>query len=160
MKRITKNEQGITLIEIFLLIVIVVILGTVVLSTYGGVQAKNRNSSRQANINLLQRQLETYFAQFSHYPSIKNLNDPSWRQKNLPNLPENITRDPRWNAKNTNCTSDKQAIFSASPAKNCYSYEVGATDGASCLATPENCAQYTLTATLEGGGKYVKTSLN
>ena len=158
--RLHKQQSGFTLIELALIVVVIGVLLTLVLTTYSGVQAKNRNSSRQAKIDTLQAQLETYYVQFSKYPTSKNLNDPSWRKANLKDIANDALQDPRWKNSNTACTANGAAITSSTPAPNCLSYQVTTSEGADCDNIKKLCAQYTLTAKLEGSGKYVKSSLN
>jgi len=156
-----QRERGFTLIELLVVSVIVGILATLVAMTYSGVQAKNRNSSRQANINALQSQLETYYAEKTKYPSLSELNNSEWRRQNLKGEPKVTVKDPQWNSKIKACTDGKnQVTFAGGPAAKCYSYQATTTDGAPCTDASVVCTQYTLTATLEGGEKYVKTSLN
>jgi prepilin-type N-terminal cleavage/methylation domain-containing protein len=155
-----KREQGFTLIELLVVSIIVGILATLVAMTYSGVQAKNRNSSRQANLNALQSQLETYYAEKTKYPSLADLNNSTWRQQNLKGTPQAVANDPQWNDKVKACTTDNQAIFAGSPTAKCYSYQATTTDGSPCVEATVDCTQYTLTTTFEGGEKYVKTSLN
>ena len=155
-----KREQGFTLIELLVVSIIVGILATLVAMTWSGVQAKNRNSNRQANVNSLQSQLETYYAEKTKYPSITQMNDTNWRAQNLKQIPAFTVTDPQWNNKTTACTSDGKATFATSPTTKCYSYQATTTDGSPCTDANVACTQYTLTATFEGGEKYVKTSLN
>lgn len=155
-----RREQGFTLIELLVVSVIVGILATLVAMTYSGVQAKNRNSNRQADIDLVQGKLEAYYVEKSKYPSLTELNDAGWRAQNLKNFSNDILNDPQWNDKAKTCTgTDGQPAFAPAPAGKCYSYQVTAADGSACGATVA-CVQYSLTATFEGGEKYVKTSLN
>lgn len=156
----TKREQGFTLIELLVVAIIVGILATLVVMTYSGVQAKNRNARRQASINILQGQLETYYVEKSKYPTFAELNTVSWRKENLKDLNDGAIRDPQWNDKITACTGQKgETVLAIAPAAKCYSYQATAADGSACSDTVP-CAQYSLTATFEGGEKYVKTSLN
>lgn len=155
----SKHQQGFTLIELLVVAVIVGILATLVAMTYSGVQAKNRNSERQASINFTQSQLETYYAENSKYPSLSQLNDPAWREANLKKLKDDAIKDPRWD-KDGACSKDNKARFADTPTEKCYSYQVTTTDAAFCDNEKNACVQYTLTASFEGGEKYVKTSLN
>ncbi|HEU4914350.1 MAG TPA: type II secretion system protein [Candidatus Saccharimonadales bacterium] len=155
-----EREQGFTLIELLILTVVVGILATLVAMTYSGVQVTNRNSNRQANIDVIQSQLENYYAKYSQYPNITELNSESWRTKNMKEINLGDMRDPSWDKKSNDCTANQQPIFTAQPTKNCYSYQATTADGSPCVAADVTCTQYTLTATLEGGEKYVKSSLN
>lgn len=156
----TKREQGFTLIELLIVSIIVGILATLVAMTYSGVQAKNRNADRQASIDTVQGELETYYAEHSKYPSLAELNDSSWRTKNLKDLKSDDTRDPQWNKDVTACTKDQKPTMTNQPAEKCYSYQARTADGSECNDAKVACTQYTLTTVLEGGEKYVKSSLN
>jgi Tfp pilus assembly protein PilE len=154
-----KHERGFTLIELLVITIIVGILGTVVVMAHSGVQAKNRNSERETNIDTLQTEMERYYADSSKYPSLADINNADWRHKNFKNLPDDTFRDPLWNNKLAACTTNKQPSLAATPTEKCYSYQATTADGSACQGDTA-CTQYTLTALFEGGEKYVKTSLN
>jgi type IV pilus assembly protein PilA len=156
----TKREQGFTLIELLIITIIVGILGTLVAMTYSGVQVKNRNASRESSIRTIQSQLETYYAQYTKYPSLVDLNNASWRKANLKDLHDSDVQDPSWNNKVSGCTVNGQPAFAAKPTAKCYSYQATTANGSACTAVGVTCTQYTLTASFEGGEKYVKSSLN
>jgi general secretion pathway protein G len=156
-----QNEQsGFTLIELIIVIIILGILLTVVATTYRGVQARNRNGQREAGITTLQGGLETYYAQTSTYPTLAELNSPSWVTKHLSETPASALQDPHWSSSVKSCTSRGHSIIIGHPAANCYSYQVISTDGSACNNVQTMCAHYTLTTKLEGGSKFVKSSLN
>lgn len=159
-QRTNRSEAGFTVIELMVVVIILLILGALVALTYSGVQAKNRNSNRQNAINTTQAQLEAYYASTNKYPTIANLNDAGWRATNLKHLPLDAIKDPHWNKSVKNCTKSGTAVVAVQPTPNCYSYQVTTSDGSACDNVKTMCAHYTLTATLEGGEKYVKSSLN
>lgn len=152
--------KGFTIIELFVVIVILGILAALVALTYSGVQAKNRNAERQAEIDSVKGQLEGYYAQTNTYPTFTNLHDAEWRAKNLPHLKTSALEDPRWDKNVAACTAGDAVTVASQPMPNCYSYQVTASDGSPCDNGKTPCAHYTLTASLEGGEKYVKSSLN
>jgi len=155
------TEHGFTVLELLILGVIAAILATLVAMTYSGVQVKNRNAARQANIDAIQSGLETYYAQASKYPSLAELNDPAWRHSNLKKLADGDIADPLWNDKNKACVNENGSVaFAAQPSEDCYAYQSTTTDGSVCEAAEVICTQYTLTTLFEGGEKYVKSSLN
>jgi prepilin-type N-terminal cleavage/methylation domain-containing protein len=154
------RERGFTLIELLIVSIVVGILATLVALTYSGVQAKNRNARRQTDIQKIQSQLETYYAQHSKYPSLIELNNAAWRTENMKELEAGIISDPSWGTDVTGCTVAEQAAFAAEPTEKCYSYQATTTDGSACTDEKIPCAQYTLTTMFEGGEKYVKSSLN
>lgn len=159
MNQITRSK-GFTIIELLVVIVIVCVLGLFVGLAYSGVKANDRNGERQNSIDNLKRQLEAYSAETQVYPTLANLNDAEWRAKHMPKIANSDVQDPQWNDSVELCTANKKAVLSSSPAADCYSYQVTSSDGGACDNSATICAHYTLTATLEGGGTYVKTSLN
>ncbi|HUS26015.1 MAG TPA: type II secretion system protein [Nevskiaceae bacterium] len=158
--KIRTQQSGVTLIELMVVLVIIGILGTILAMTYSGIQAKNRNTTRQDNIQALQRQLEIYYAQTSKYPTLANLNDTNWRAANTKDLPKDALQDPRWSKDIKDCTVNDNAVLIGTLAANCYAYQVTGVDGSACNNATVDCAHFALTATLEGGDKYVKSSLN
>lgn len=157
----SNNTRGFTLIELLVVVIIIGILGTLVAMTYGGVQTKNRNKQRQANIDTIQSELETYNAQYGQYPTLANLNDASWRKVYLKDLKAQTLQDPQWSSKISGCTVAHTPVVASAVTKDCYAYQVTNADGTACDNSAKNvCAHYTLTALLEDGQKYVKASLN
>jgi len=156
----SSRANGFTIIELMVVIVLLCILAALIALTASGVQTKNRNGDRQADIDTIRGQLESYYAGTDKYPTFDNLKDSSWRSKNMPRLKEGSIDDPRWNKDTAACTKDGKVTVASEPATKCYSYQVTASDGAACDNETIPCAHYTLTATLEGGEKYVKASLN
>lgn len=148
--KISKKQQGFTIVELLIVIVVIGILAALVITTYTGIQAKARNSNRQTDVNSVQTQLEAYFAQSGHYPSLGDMNDSSWRAANMKSLDADALQDPQGSAQ----------TLVASPAAKSYAYAVTNSSGTSCESDDTTCAQYTLTATLEGGSTYVKSNLD
>jgi prepilin-type N-terminal cleavage/methylation domain-containing protein len=159
-QRLRASQSGFTMIELVIVIIILGILLTVVATTYRGVQAKNRNNQRETNITTLQGGLETYYAQTSMYPTLSNLNSTSWVTAHLRDTPASALRDPHWSTSVNVCTSDGHSVLINHPAMNCYSYQPVSNDGSRCDNVQKMCAHYTLTAELEGGTRFTKSSLN
>jgi len=157
MKILTRSQSGFTVIELVVVVIILCILGTLVALTYSGIQASNRDKERQADIETMQSQLETHHATFDKYPSLAEINNPTWRAEKMKNLSDDIMRDPQWSAEGV-CALEGKPILG--PGKDCYVYEVTAADGAACDNVTVSCTHYTLTATLEGNQAFVKASLN
>lgn len=105
------------------------------------------DTERKNDINALHVQLEAYQAQHGFYPTLANLNDPSWRSKNLDGLDAETLKDPQGSS----------ARLFDTPAARFYSYEAFPLG---CNNLKTSCSSYTLTATLESGGNYIKTALN
>lgn len=152
-----RNQSGFTIIELVVVIIILCILGTLVALTYTGIQASNRDKQRQADIETMQSQLETYYAAYDKYPSLAEINNATWRAEKMKNLSDDIMRDPQWTAEGE-CVLDGKPILGA--GKDCYVYEVTAADGSACDNVTISCTHYTLTAMLEDNQAFVKASLN
>jgi type II secretory pathway pseudopilin PulG len=156
----SSPTYGFTIIELMVVIVALFVLVALVVLTASGVQANNRNGQRQDEIDALRSQLETFYAGNDKYPTLADINNASWRGKYMPRLQGNLLNDPRWDKNKKDCTVGGQSILAGQPTPNCYSYQVTTSDGSACDNAKTICAHYALTATLEGGERYVKSSLN
>ena len=158
-----KQQSGFTLVELLIVIVIIGILATLVISTYSGIQQKDRNTKRQTAINAMQAQLEAYFAQQGNYPTLANMQNRTWIKNNLKGFDLTNLQDPSWSAA-LNCKdSNGEPTLAGSNVNTvgCYEYAAsGDSSGAACNNTTVNCSKYTLTARYEGAGTYSKSSLN
>lgn len=156
MKKYTPahNTKGFTIIELVLVIVIVLILAVIFAASYNGIRTRERDSERRSEVTLIQSKLETYYAKFSRYPTLDEINNEKWRTENLKDLSDDQVADPLV------VTENSITNFVAKPAKNVYSYEVSGTDGKDCDNTDKLCTQYTLTATYENGTTFSKSNIN
>ena len=138
-----KRNQGFTIVELLIVIVVIGILALLVITTYSGIQAKARNSKRQSDVKSLQTQLEAFFSQNGYYPSLTDMNSATFLSANIKSLDQNALIDP------SNATQSKTLVDT--PVAKSYAYHVRQADGAtSCEADHTTCATYTLTATYEG----------
>ncbi len=119
-------------------------------SSSSGLQSKARDTERTTDIKALHGQIEAYYAQYGKYPTLANLNDASWRQHNMIGLDNEALKDPQGSS----------YTLASKPATHVYSYQVTASNGATCDNKTKDCAKYTLTATLEAGGTFTKANLN
>lgn len=151
-----KSNKGFTIVELLVVIVVIGILALLVITTYGGIQAKARNAKRQTDIASLQTQLEAFFSQNGYYPSLTDMNGAAWLSTNMKSLDLQSLIDP------SNPTQSKTLL--TAPAAKSYAYAVTDNSNASCEAVDTNCAKYTLTATYEGTVNgtttFVKTNLD
>lgn len=141
---IKKRGSGFTVVELLVVIVVIAILVSIVMATHSGIQVKTRNNQRQLDIQYLQTQLETYASQNGHYPSLTDLNNASWRSKNMSGFSSGKMLDP------SSSQTGNMARFASAPAAKIYSYQVSDSSGKPCESDDTNCAQYTLAATYQG----------
>ena len=148
-----KRDQGFTIVELLIVIVVIGILALLVITTYAGIQSKARNSKRQTDLKSLQTQIEAFFSQNGYYPSNTDLNSASWRTTNMKSLDANALVDP--SSTSSTCSGSTQTTCLADnntgQAKQ-YSYYPQDSSGSSsnCETTDTTCSQYTLIANYEG----------
>jgi len=143
-----KNKRGFTIVELLIVIVIIGILAALVIITYSGIQQKARDTERKTDINAVHGHLEAYYAQNGKYPTLANVNDAAFRSANMKGLDPAALQDPKGTAQTLAASTSATAYGYAATPANCDNAANG------------DCTAYTLTATLEGGGTYQKTSLN
>ena len=90
-----KRNQGFTIVELLIVIVVIGILALIVVTTYSGIQQKARNSKRQADLTSLQTQLEAFVNDKGYYPSLTDMNSASWRASNMKGLDNAAIKDPQ-----------------------------------------------------------------
>jgi hypothetical protein len=88
--------------------------------------------------------MEIYFSENSHYPTLANLNDATWRGDNAQGLSDDLLEDPS----NSGVTTILGAAPGGTSSTYQYSYVV---TPANCdnTATNGNCTDFTLEANLE-----------
>ncbi len=145
-----SKDQGFTIVELLIVIVVIGILAALVVTTFTGIQQKARNTERQTDVKAIHGQVEAYYAQNGKYPTLANLNDATFRTANMKGLDEEALKDPKGSA----------STLAGTAAANTYSYAVLASDDTACDNSTKDCAKYTLTATYEGGGTFSKSNLN
>ncbi len=146
-----RKEQGFTIVELLIVIVVIGILAALVVTTFSGIQQKARDSERETDIKAVHGQLEAYYAQNGRYPTNANLDDDAFITANMKGLDLTALADPKGADNN----------LGAAAAANVYAYveTPSGCDNDTSTATAD-CSGYTLTATKESGGTYAKTSLN
>jgi prepilin-type N-terminal cleavage/methylation domain-containing protein len=137
-----SKQKGFTIVELLIVIVVIGILVALVVTTFSGIQRRARDTERQTDIKAVHSQLEAYYAQEGHYPVLADIT-----AANLPGLDDEALVDPGGGA-----------LASGGGSSSAYGY---ATVPADCdNAGAGDCTEYTLTATLESGGTFVRNSLN
>jgi prepilin-type N-terminal cleavage/methylation domain-containing protein len=148
------KQQGFTIVELLIVIVVIGILAALVITTFTGIQQKARDTERTTDIKALHGQIEAFYASKGFYPSLADMNNTSsatWRTDNMKGLDQEALKDP----KGTGYT------LVATQTANAYAYTVTNAAGTSCEADDTTCAKYTLTSTNEGTpATFSKSSLN
>ncbi len=139
------KQAGFTIVELLIVIVVIGILATLVIATFTGVQQKARNTKRQTDLVALDSHIEAYSGTNGYFPTLSNMNDPSFIAANMQGLDPSALRDP---------SGSSQTLVST-PVAGAYAYQ---TTPSGCDNAASQCTGFTLTATLEGGGTYVKQS--
>lgn len=143
-----RKQEGFTIVELLIVIVVIGILAALVVTTFTGIQQKARDTERQTDIKAVHGQLEAYYAQNGSYPAMAQINDATWRSTNMKGLDTEALKDPK----------GATAALAASVSATAYGY--AATPG-TCTTAANDCTGYTLTADLEGSTtNYSKTNLN
>jgi len=138
-----KRDQGFTIVELLIVIVVIGILAALVLNSFSGVQARARDTERRTDINAVATQLEVYYNDNGGYPSTTDLTDTTWVTNNLKGLDAEALKDPKGIALNGNGGTYTYTPLPANCATNA-------------------CTSFTLSADLEKStpDPYVKKSLN
>ena len=150
---LNRKQQGFTIVELLIVIVVIGILAALVITTFTGIQKKGRDTERTTDVKALHSQLEAYFAQNGKYPLLADVQNNTWLTTNMKGLDVEAAHDPKGAAGNN---------IAAANATNVYGYVVTVDGTAACdnVAPATECGKYVLTATLEAGGTYGKNSLN
>lgn len=140
---LTRKQQGFTIVELLIVIIVIGILATLVLVTFSGIQQSARNTQRQTDIKAVASHLETYNAKNAFYPTADDLNNvtsATWVSSNLKGLDKESTRDPKGTV----------YTFAGAATSNQYGYAV---TPSGCDNTAGNeCTGFSLTYVEEGSG--------
>ena len=154
-----KKQKGFTLVELLIVIIIIGILATLVIVTFTGVQAKARDSQRQTDIEAVDSHIEAFFAEKGYYPSYADLTNTTFISTNLKGLDLQALIDPKLSDPSPTSASLATDLKNGAGDATHYGYAPTQSDGTTACETDDTtCAQFTLTATLESGGTFVKKS--
>lgn len=151
-----KLDQGFTIVELLIVIVVIGILAALVLNSFSGVQAKARDTKRQTDMKAIATQLEVCYNDKcgGAYPTLAQLTDQTaggFIQTNMKGLDTNALKDSNGATIQANApASTNQYQYSPTPA-GCTG-----TTGATL------CTSFTLQAYQEKtpSTPYTKASLN
>lgn len=119
-------------------------------STVDSINRKANDVNRQTAVSMLTSQVESYYAQYGYYPTLADLNDPTWRKANLQGIDEARLQDPEGSS----------TLLVGNPRPKSYAYQVG-TDGSLKPCTNDIdswCDYFLITATLSDGSHFTKES--
>src|ERR1035438_3972043 len=88
-----SDVSGFTVIELVFVLLIVGILLAIIFSAYNGVHRNQNNQNRENAVNTISKNLEAYYVDNSDYPTLIEMNTPTWLAKNMPNLNSAELRD-------------------------------------------------------------------
>ena len=152
-----KNKKGFTIVELLIVIVVIGILATLVIVTFTGIQQKGRNSQRQTDINAVQSHVESFYAQHGFYPALGDMNNAAFVQKYMKGLDPEALKDPKGSA-STLANAAAASVYSYVTEGTCTAQTGSPLPDEPTQATGSDCTGYTLTATLEPSGTYIKKS--
>ncbi len=85
--RLKNQQDGFTVPELLLMVLIIIILAGLVTTNYQAARAKERDNQRLSDINLIDTKLETYYNEKNAYPATLTV-------KNLFNIDAGALNDP------------------------------------------------------------------
>lgn len=142
MKKI--NNKGFTIYELIAVFIATGLLFWLVVFVHTGISVNSRNDLRVSRIKNTQAALESYYSKNGHYPSLTDLNNLNFRNKEMPNFDQSNLMDP------LSKLSTQKLSISSTPMMEIFAYEVTDSDGHSCEKDPMLCSKYNLVATYEG----------
>jgi prepilin-type N-terminal cleavage/methylation domain-containing protein len=152
-----RKEQGFTIVELLIVIVVIGILAGLVITTYNGIQQKARNTERTTDLKTFQSQLEAYYANNGAYPGPDSLGTTSatnvtFIKASMKGMDSETLRDPKGTA------ADYSLITTATSTSTKYGYAPTNDAGTACTTAASDCTKYVLTAAQEGSSTI--TTLN
>ena len=144
---LTRKQQGFTIVELLIVIIVIGILATLVLVTFSGIQQSARNTQRVTDIKAVASHLETYNAKEGEYPTQTEMNTETFIT-DLKGLDKESTKDPNGDSYS----------FIDDATSNQYGY---LPSPAACDNTADNlCTGFALTWKEEGGDGNTNTVNN
>ena len=146
-----KRDEGFTIVELLIVIVIIAILATLILVGIGGKDKAARDAKRSDSIAKISEALEVYYVNggTNHYPSYADVTGSGWSATNL-KLKDEIWVDPSGPTLGGAVTLATSLVNGATATATKYAYGPTQLDGSSCEADDTLCKKYTLAAKYEG----------
>jgi type II secretory pathway pseudopilin PulG len=142
--RLKTDQNGFTVPELLLMVLIIIVLSGLVLTNYQAARAKQRDTQRVKDINLIDNKLETYYNEKNAYPASFNAQD-------LYNIDSNALKDPNnhaiiIHAPVVDSTAAQAIAKPTSTSKSSYLY-IPYPDG--CTNAANNCTGFVLKTYIE-----------
>ena len=145
MKISRKSENGFTVVEIIIAIVVLAVLATFFVIQRNSLESAQRDQTRKTAVNAMYYDLkDVFFAKNKYYPKTIS-------RDNLTAMDPNLFTDPNGYILNGDKCTDKDGNVVDASVCN---YHYSATD---CNAQGQ-CQQFKLTADMEAEAQFVKTS--
>jgi len=125
-----KQQNGFTIVELLIVIVVIGILAAITIVAFNGVSAKARDTRMVSNISAIQKKLEVFYTTNGYYPSNAEMQQSSYRVASL-DIPSTIGVSYCW-ASDINMT--------------CY---VSASSSGDCNVSGDKCLKYRMSYRLE-----------
>lgn len=125
--------------------IIIAIISTLFMTTASGVKDKARDTERKTDINTLHTELEVYrLNNDGKVPTLEEINNTAFRQKNFSALTEDTFRDP----------DGVSSELKSPPAFNAYNYESSPL-GCDNKDSDSICKSYTISAHIYSNGELI-----
>lgn len=148
-----KRENGFTLIELAIVIVIIAILASITIVTYVKVQVNSRDSTRSSRTSLISEALERYYAKNGEYPSCADMKQTGNQVSTLlGGIDSGVFVTPTASSSVNNSITTCSDLTAGAGA-DIYAYAGG--DGSSACSTGSACATYTLEYRQESTGSII-----
>lgn len=138
---------GTILSAVFLVAEIIAVIALSVLF-YFSFQRTVQSNEAQDNVTALHMQLEAFHEDNQYYPSLVQLNDPAWREINMPDLNPEV-----FSGEHTSAT------LASKPSQDTIAYRPATVSGEPCDNIMAACTQYTLLVNLTRDRTFEKQSL-
>jgi general secretion pathway protein G len=93
-----KRQQGFTIVELLIVIVVIAILAAITIVAYNGIQAQAKDSERTSDARQFAQVIEAYYIDNGFYPPFNNgtigVALSSWRTANLPSMKDGLMIPP------------------------------------------------------------------
>ena len=148
LNRLRKDDKGLGIIELLIIVLFIGVLVGIVGYTYSGIKSSSRNNKREAQLRILQEYVENFYSHNMYYPTLADMNNPNWLAANIKGFTSSMIQDPSWTATNKFCSVNQKPVLISHSQHGCFGY-APTNNGVSCATLVKSCNHYTLTATLE-----------